>query len=189
MTTITLLAHPHMFIDTNPTIVMDKNGLKGVEVSWVFDDMFSSVVIKDYDKNKDQKFNQKELAKLKKEAFDYTAEYHYFTKLTLGKKQLPMGAPQNFTPTIKKGRLIYHFFIPCLVPVKKGVKKVKLSIFDPTFYISFEFPEKNPVNFRNSELYTTSVKEHDPSAKALFVAPTTSLEFIISLKRTLKKQL
>ncbi len=50
-----LFAHPHTFIDYEATAVFDDNGISGVETTWYFDEMFSSVV-ETYDENGDKSF-------------------------------------------------------------------------------------------------------------------------------------
>ena len=61
-----VFAHPHVFIHNSVTIVFDENGLAGFKVDWVFDEMFSNMIIHDYDQNKNKKFRERGIFQFKK---------------------------------------------------------------------------------------------------------------------------
>ena len=71
-------SHAHVFIDNSMVFVFDKNGLLGVKLTWQFDEMFGSSVIADFDKNKDHKFSQDEIKKLKAGAFANMKKFCYY---------------------------------------------------------------------------------------------------------------
>jgi len=43
------LSHPHVFIYNSIKVVFDKKGLVGFRVKWVFDEMFSNMLIYDFE--------------------------------------------------------------------------------------------------------------------------------------------
>ena len=45
-----------MFIDSWVTVVFDEKGLEGFKIRWVFDEMFSSMMIMDFDTSQNGRF-------------------------------------------------------------------------------------------------------------------------------------
>lgn len=129
-------AHPHLFVDAEITAVFSGDNVKGFSHTWFFDEMFSSSIIAEFDKNSDGKFSPSEREKLKKEAFEYTAEQHYFTHVQIGKKPFFITTATDFRPSIEKGILVYRFFTPCHALASKK-EKITLQLFDNTYYTSF----------------------------------------------------
>ena len=58
--------HPHVFIDNSISIVFDEHGLAGFGIEWAFDEMFSAMIIHNYDRNKNGKFEAGEIEEIKK---------------------------------------------------------------------------------------------------------------------------
>ena len=82
-----LSAHAHMFVDASIEVDFNEKGISGFRNIWIFDDMFSNSMLEDFDKNRDKKLSKKEVAIIKKEAFSYTSEQQYFTRIKIGKKK------------------------------------------------------------------------------------------------------
>ncbi|MDY7035941.1 MAG: DUF1007 family protein, partial [Thermodesulfobacteriota bacterium] len=141
--------HPHVFIYNSIKIVFDKNGLAGFNVKWVFDDMFSNMIINDYDKNKNLKFDPYEIGLIKRGAFSNLNKFDYFTHIKIDEKTFKVKFVKNFSAQIKDNTLIYRFFVPCRVKASSSFKEVKISIYDNTFYCSV-FLTKNPIGFENA---------------------------------------
>ena len=78
--------HPHVFIDNTVAIVFDGEGLAGFRLYWLFDEMFSNMLIHDYDKNGDGKFEEGEIKGLKRGAFSNLKKFNYFIRLKVNGK-------------------------------------------------------------------------------------------------------
>ncbi|MCK5098508.1 MAG: DUF1007 family protein, partial [Desulfobacteraceae bacterium] len=66
-----VFAHPHVFISQKVNIVFDDKGLAGFNIEWEFDDMFTTMILGDYDANKNQFLEKNEVATIKEKAFSY----------------------------------------------------------------------------------------------------------------------
>jgi len=177
-----LSAHPHMFVDASVEVVFNEKGIAGFKSRWIFDDMFSSSILEDYDKDKNRKLSKSEIAIIKKEAFSYTAEQSYFTRIKIGKKKFPVKQVKDFNAIVKNNRLVYTFFIPCYIAADKKSKTVTLGIYDSTFYASFEFKTKS-VTFSNGKNFEFKVKKHDNTSKKYYYGQISPVEFIIHFRR------
>ena len=147
-----VFAHPHVFIHNSVTIVFDENGLAGFKVDWVFDEMFSNMIIHDYDQNKNKKFEASEIRKLEKGAFSNLRKFEYFTYIKISGEPFKVKFVRNFSAKIIEDRVVYHFFVPCHVRAASSLKEIKISIHDKTFYCSV-FLMKDQIYFENDSSF------------------------------------
>ncbi|RYE61337.1 MAG: DUF1007 family protein, partial [Rhizobiaceae bacterium] len=83
------LAHPHIFAEARLEIVAGADGtVQELRNVWRFDEVFSSSVILDFDKNGDLKLDPHELAELGETIRTSLADYHYFSTVTLDGAQI-----------------------------------------------------------------------------------------------------
>jgi ABC-type uncharacterized transport system substrate-binding protein len=143
-------AHPHVFMDNQATLVFDAQGLAGFRLSWLFDDMFGTTVIEDYDRDGDGVFGPQELAVLKAEVFDYLRHSDWFTFVWIDGVARRTVEVRDFSARISAGRLIYEFFVPCPVPAGAGERRVLLSVHDPEYYADVYSPEETPPELENA---------------------------------------
>nr|NJM03732.1 DUF1007 family protein [Desulfobacula sp.] len=94
-------SHPHLFIDANVVFQTREETVTGIQYTWVFDDMFSRLVLTDYDIDKDQKLSEREISRIKKDIFDNLAHYNFFTHI----EDLRFQTVLDFTVTVQAGRL------------------------------------------------------------------------------------
>ncbi len=127
-------SHPHVFVDAELTIVFDEKGLAGFRQRWVFDEMFSSTMLTNFDKNKDHVLDVHEIGEIKKGAFNNLRNYGYFTHILIDGNIFDVNYVTEFSAGIHDNRLLYTFFIPCHVVAGDQVKQVTVSVFDETYY-------------------------------------------------------
>lgn len=135
-------AHPHVFIDNSVNFVFDDKGLAGIRLEWVFDDMFGSGFIMDYDTNADGKLSPEEVALIKHDAFDHLRDYHYFTRIFIGPDEFKVKYIKDFDARIEDGRLIYAFTIPCHVSALSSPKKLSVMVYDDEYYTAITTSKK-----------------------------------------------
>ena len=148
MSTGPATTHPHVWIDTQATMEFKDGKVTAVHLRWSFDDLFSSFVINEFDKNKNKTFDAEEIAQVQTNAFANLKNFNYFTHLRIGKDKLKIEKVRDFAPSIEDGRLVYRFTIDVPKPVDPGQSKVGLSVYDETFYVDVAFAKKDPVRFK-----------------------------------------
>jgi len=139
------MAHAHIFIDYTVTAEFDANGLKGMRAVWAFDRMFSSFIIKQFDRNNDRSFSKEEISAIRNNAFHALAKDAYFAHVSHNKKNLPVPQPADFSAKIIGNNDIvqYSFFIPLAVAADGKEQEVSLFFFDPVIYVSFTITKKD----------------------------------------------
>ena len=125
-TTILLYAHPHIFVDAHVEVQNDK-----IFILWSFDEMTSSILMSDYDKNKDKKLDDKEIAFMKKDHFDSLAPLSYFLHFFDGEKEQNIIITNDFSASFENNKLIYIFSIP-----KPKLKQYELRFYDADMYLA-----------------------------------------------------
>lgn len=141
-------SHPHVFMYNAITVVFDQKGLAGFEIRWTFDEMFSSMIILDFDKNHNGRFERTEIKDVKKGAFSNLREFDYFTHIKISGKPFPVKYVKDFSAEITNHILSYRFFVPCHVPGTRAWKEIKISVYDREFYTSISLGP-NPVVLKN----------------------------------------
>ncbi|MBW9053987.1 DUF1007 family protein [Rhizobium mesosinicum] len=136
-------AHPHIFVEARLEIVAAPDGsIQELRNVWRFDEVFSSSVVMDFDKNTDLKLEPNELAEVGKTVRDSLADYDYYMNLTINGKNITVQKPDIIHVDYKEGQLLMFFAVK---PVEKMPLKGKLSfgVYDPTLYTSIDFPTDN----------------------------------------------
>jgi ABC-type uncharacterized transport system substrate-binding protein len=177
-----LFAHPHVFIDNTVTIVFDRNGLSGIRAKWVFDEMFSSMIIHDYDRNKDGTFSAAEIEKIRNGAFSNIKKFHYFTHVKIEGKDFIVNYVKNFSASLDNGRLIYTFFIPCHVAAP-SYKEIKISMYDSTYYVDIVLVDESPVRFENASSVDYDYRIIDSAKNSYYYGQVFPQEIIVRLKK------
>jgi ABC-type uncharacterized transport system substrate-binding protein len=148
-------SHPHVFVSGSAKAAFDAKGLAGFHVQWVFDEMFSSSVILDFDRDGNGRFDPGEAASMQKDFFMPLREFDYFTHIKIDGKPFRVSYVTGFTPDIRDGMLVCLFFAPCHVPAGGSFREVKLSLYDQSYYHSVTL-ERNPVTYENNRTYEVS---------------------------------
>jgi len=127
-------SHPHVFVDAELIIVFDDRGLAGFRQRWIFDEMFSSTMLSNFDKNNDHMLDVHEVGEIKKGGFSNLCNYRYFTHILIDGETFDVKYVTEFSAEVHDNRLIYTFFVPCHVVVSDQFKHIIVSLFDETYY-------------------------------------------------------
>ncbi|MBO9125749.1 MULTISPECIES: DUF1007 family protein [unclassified Rhizobium] len=133
-------AHPHIFVEARLEVVAGDDGnIAEFRNVWRFDEVFTSSVVMDFDKNTDLKLEPNELAEVGKTVRDSLADYDYYMNLTMNGKNITVQKPDIIHVDYRDGQLLMFFAVK---PVEKMPLKGNLTfgVYDPTLYTSIDFP-------------------------------------------------
>ncbi len=136
-------AHPHIFVEARLEVVADDDGnVAEFRNVWRFDEVFTSSVVMDFDKNTDLKLEPNELAEVGKTVKDSLADYDYYMNLTMNGKNITVQKPDIIHVDYRDGQLLMFFAVK---PVEKMPLKGNLTfgVYDPSLYTSIDFPTDN----------------------------------------------
>lgn len=135
-------AHPHVWIDMKVGVVTNADRqLEALRIHWTFDEFYSAFALDGIEKDENGHYPQKVLDELAQVNLSNLKEVDFFTeisadghKLTLGKAKDPVSSWNE-----KQGRLTLTFTLPLQTP---HTAPVQFRIYDPSYYISIDYPEK-----------------------------------------------
>jgi ABC-type uncharacterized transport system substrate-binding protein len=133
--------HPHVFAEARLDVTVNPDDtVKSLRHLWRFDDVFSSTVLMEFDKNADLKLDDSELDEVSQTIFTSLADYKYFQLVTVDGKDVEMKPPAQLMANFDNEQLIVLFESEPARPLKLS-GKIDFGIYDPTFYTAIEFTE------------------------------------------------
>lgn len=133
------LSHPHIFAEARLEIVAADDGtLKELRNVWRFDDIFSSSVLMDFDKNSDLKLDHSELTEIANTIRDSLGDYSYFSFITKDGTTSEIAKPEVFNVDFKDNQLLVFFVAKPKTPVTIG-GRMNFGVYDPTLYTAIDF--------------------------------------------------
>ena len=140
-TTIPASVHPHVFAEARLDVMLNPDKtVKSLRHLWRFDDLFSSTVLMEFDKNSDLKLDDAELAEVSKTVFESIGEFNYFQVVTADGKDVPMKPPARLIANFEDQQLIILFETKPKEPLKLS-GKLDFGVYDPTFYTAIDFTD------------------------------------------------
>jgi ABC-type uncharacterized transport system substrate-binding protein len=133
--------HPHVFAEARLDVMLNPDKtVKSLRHLWRFDDLFSSTVLMEFDKNADLKLDDAELQDVSSTVYASLAEYDYFQLVTADGKDVSMKPPPTLIANYEADQLIILFESEPKEPLKLA-GKVDFGVYDPTFYTAIDFVE------------------------------------------------
>jgi ABC-type uncharacterized transport system substrate-binding protein len=148
--------------------MFDDQGLAGFKMRWGFDEMFSSMIAGDYDRNQNGRFESEEVQTIKKEAFDYISNTNYFTFIKINGKPFEVKYIKDFIAILENNKLIYEFFVPCHVASMDRFKEIIVATYDPSYYTAIFFAKNQPVSLSFSEPYEVKSAIREDKATSIY---------------------
>lgn len=140
------VAHPHVFVDGRSEIVLDAEGrLVAVKHAWAFDEAFAAFAVQGLDADGDGKLTRAELDPLAKVNVESLLEFGYFTYPRLDGRLQGFKLPTDYWLDQPGGKLTLHFTLPLKEPVPVKGRSLTIDVFDPGYFVDFEFEKEKPV--------------------------------------------
>jgi ABC-type uncharacterized transport system substrate-binding protein len=158
------VAHPHVWVTMQETILYDKGAITGLQQAWTFDEIYTQQAIEGLDKNGDGKYDRDELKELAQVNIDGLKEFDYFTYARLGDAPLKFKPPENYWLDYSdKGILTLHFTLPLEHPLAPDAQGFNFAVFDTSFFIAFDFAENDPVKLGANAPASCKAAVHEPA--------------------------
>ena len=128
-------------------IVGDAAGkLASVRNIWRMDDLFSSSVVVDFDKNANGVLDDDELQAVGDTVKESIAEWDFYTFVTVAGKQVKMAAPESIRALYQGNQLLLFFEMKAGEPVDLKTQPIAVANFDETFFVAFTFEDETSFN-------------------------------------------
>ena len=138
-------AHPHVFVTAKEQVLFGPDGkITGVRSAWTFDDMYSSFLTQGIGAP-GAVLTDDQLAPLARTNVESLAEFGYFTVAKVSGHQLDFGEPIDYSLHEDQDKIVtLNYTLPLKVPASVG-RAFSLSVYDPTYFVAFDFDDKQPV--------------------------------------------
>lgn len=140
--TVPASVHPHVFAEARLDVVLspDRTSVNSLRHVWRFDDVFSSTVLMEFDKNSDLKLDDAELQDVASTVYTSIADFDYFQMVTADGKDVAMNPPPNLMVNFENDQLVILFESQPKEPIRLA-GKLDFGVYDPTFYTAIDFVE------------------------------------------------
>lgn len=145
-------AHPHVFVEPKLEITATKDGhLQSLENVWRMDELFSSSVVVDFDKNADGQLGKDELAAVGRQVASSIVEWSFYTFVRKNGVAVEMQPPAvlNVRYDAKRSQLLFDFAMKPKAPLDLKGGDVVFSNFDETYFVAFDFKGAEDFTVRN----------------------------------------
>jgi len=134
-------AHPHVWISMTAEVLFSSDGkMTGIANAWSFDEGYSAYAVQGIPTNPDGTIGRETLGVLAKSNTDALEEFGYFTTVRMDGKKLTIGVPKDYWLDYNGSVITYHMTLP-LKEATKPSKVMMVEIYDPTYFVSFSFPD------------------------------------------------
>ncbi len=133
------LAHPHVFIDTGLTLVMDTDGkLTGIRVTWAYDELYSLLVMEEYgvDDDYDGVLRPDEIETLNGFDMNWVPGFDGDSYLQSDGRPIALSGPLDPSTTVEDGRVVTTHTRRLETPLEITAP-VSVKAYDPTFYTAY----------------------------------------------------
>jgi ABC-type uncharacterized transport system substrate-binding protein len=144
-------AHPHVWVAVEATVAYKDGAVAGLQQRWTFDDMYTAMAIQGLDKNGDGTYDRDELTELAKVNIEGIKQFDYFTHAKLGDGTLKFVEPTDFWLEHKDNVLTLNFMLPLEQPVAVATPGFSFAVYDPTYFIAFDFAKDKDAPVRLGE--------------------------------------
>jgi len=142
-------AHPHVYVTMKSEVIYDAEGrMTGIRHHWTFDDMFSSYATQGLESKEKGVFTREELQSLAEVNVTSLKDFDFFTQGKLNGKTAEFQLPVDYFLDMTDQLLTLHFTLPLKTPVQ--AKDIDLEIYDPSYFVAFEFAEKEPITLKGA---------------------------------------
>jgi ABC-type uncharacterized transport system substrate-binding protein len=139
------VAHPHVWVAVEATVAYGNGTVTGLQQRWTFDDMYTAMAVQGLDKDGDGKYTREELQDLAKVNIEGIEQFAFFTHAKLGEEERKFVVPTDYWLEYNDNVLTLNFMLPLEQPVAATSPGFSFSIYDPTYFIAFDFAKEAPL--------------------------------------------
>ncbi|WP_341861778.1 DUF1007 family protein [Gymnodinialimonas sp. 57CJ19] len=140
-------AHPHIFVDAGLAIVVEGGRVTSVEVTWLYDELYSLILLEDYNLDPDFDLHLTEQEVAQTLGFDLDWSYGFEGGLVMQRDgvALELGPPEPVSlELVAEGQLRTVHRRAVVDTDAEGA--LLAQVFDPEFYVAFEMTGEMSVN-------------------------------------------
>ncbi|MEJ6402637.1 DUF1007 family protein [Yoonia sp. 2307UL14-13] len=133
------MAHPHVFVQAQMTIVFDPSGEVGVQLDWFYDEFFSLLVSTDLgiDLDGNTKLTKAEQTLLDEQITAWPPDYQGDLEVMQGDTVLPLADKRDHRMTFTDG-VFHEVHLRPVAALEDRDAPLIVRAYDPTYYIAYD---------------------------------------------------
>ena len=153
------VAHPHILIDAQASVIFDASGaITGLRHAWTFDTAFSAWMIQGLDTNGDRETSPDELQGLADENMVGLADYGFYTYAGIGDALMAFTPAGDQRMVYEDGRVTLSYSVNATAPLPV-TGRFELAVYDPEYYVAISFADVSEVTLENAPASCGAVLE------------------------------
>ena len=161
-------SHPHVWIDTHATLHFEAGKLTALDVVWVFDDFFSSMMIEDFAARGGKDFTPEGHGELERQVMLPMAEFGFFTHVTADGSALKIEKIDGFKARIEDGRVVFAFRALLPRPVDPRVTALSVGLYDESYYVELLLDEWDPFRLAGEAVPSCAIDMTEDMSRPLY---------------------
>ncbi len=145
-----VMAHPHVFVRTEITVVFEEDGEVGVRLDWYYDEFFSLLVTTDLgiDLDGDMVLTKDEQVLLDEQITTWPDDYNGDLEVMQGDQILPLAEKRDHRMTYNEG-LFHEVHLRPIAEIADRDAELKIRAYDPTYYVAYDVVEPIKIEGRD----------------------------------------
>ena len=131
-------AHPHIWLEARVGFELEFGALVAIDMTWRFDPMLSELLLLDYDRDRDGRFDAEEAERLLPAIYDGLILEGYYAHLELAGAKQPITEADGFSVRIEDGLVLYNFKMHLPEPVDPAETEVAFAVYDETIFVQID---------------------------------------------------
>lgn len=177
---VTAVSHPHIFVENNLVLRVEESKITGIRHVWHFDEMFSSMIIKDFTDG-DYSLSKQDVRGIREGAFRNLENHDYFTHITVNGEQVQAATVDSFSARLEGRNIIYDFTLKTDIPVGPEGIELTVGVYDTSYYTDVQFSESEPLQVSGNSAYRLEYRLEENSDKSFYSGQFSPVEAMITL--------
>jgi len=141
-------AHPHIWVDSYFDVIFTGDKVSAVRVYWTYDPVFSSVLLDEFDEDRDEAFNAAESDRLREQLLLPLDEFNFYTWIRADGQVLTIRDLEDVSFGVEAAAVTVAFTVPLPGGVDPLTQDLKVGLYDETYYVDLVLDVVDPVRFR-----------------------------------------
>ncbi|MTH78502.1 DUF1007 family protein [Paracoccus aestuariivivens] len=145
-------AHPHVFIDTDFSLVFSPSGeLQAIRVDWAYDEFYSLLMIEEngLDSDGDGTPEQERLDAFAGQDVDWAAGFPGDFSVEIASQPVTLRGPEQHKVRFENGRVITSHIRPLASAVAVAGADIVARSYDPSYFVAYDVPKEPRIDGRD----------------------------------------
>jgi tRNA threonylcarbamoyladenosine biosynthesis protein TsaE len=135
-------AHPHVWVSASLVLQVHDKCITALQLTYTFDPAYSSLLISDFDKDKNGQLNPTELSELAAALQTALKEIDFFVHLTVDQQNIEVKTVSDVQVSILREEVRLTFTLSLPKPVDLKTSQFDFALYDPSNYVAVIYDDR-----------------------------------------------